>query len=141
MVYNTRDFINNRMKRNFFSRRKFNPDVVLEVINNKKCIIVTYEGCLNVEDAEKAVGRTIKLLDENAGEKLVLVWNCLEITDYEPNCRKILQKAATDYKDSLEVVYTIVTSPLIIAATEIISFFSPVKIKTVNSYNKLVESI
>lgn len=129
------------MKRNFFSNKKFNPYVTLKVINNKKCIIVTYEGYLKPEETEVAVGQTIKLLEENPGEKLVLVWNCLKITDYDPLCRKILQKAGADYKDSLEIVYAIVTSPLIIAATEIISFFSPVKIKTVTSYKKLIENV
>lgn len=129
------------MKRKFFNAKKFNPDVALKVINDKKCIIVTYEGYLKAEDTESAVERTIKFLEENPGEKLVLVWNCLKITNYEATARKILQKAGADYKDSLEIVYAIVTSPIIIAATEIISFFSPVTIKTVNSYDKLVENI
>lgn len=121
--------------------KKYNPDVSLTVINNKKCIIVTYEGFLKAEDTEKAVERTIKLLNEHPGEKLVLVWNCLAITDYESEGRRILQKAGTDYKDSLEKVYCIVSSPIIQAAGEIISFFTPVKIKIVNSYEKMVEDL
>lgn len=128
------------MKR-VFSSNGFNPDVSFKIINNKKCIIVKYKGYLKAEDTERAVERTIKFLNENPNEKIVLVWNCLDISDYEATSRKILQKAAADYIDSLAIVYAIVTSPIVIAATEIISFFSPTKIKTVSSYEELLSKI
>lgn len=121
--------------------KKYNPDVSLEVIKNKKCIIVTFEGYLRAEDTQKAVARTIKFLEEHPDEKLVLVWNCIGMTDYETESRKILQKAGADYKDYMEKAYGIVRSPIIQAAGEIISFFTPVKIKIVNSYEKMVEDL
>lgn len=127
------------MKNNVLYKSSFNPDVRIIDIFGKDCIYFQYKGIFRLKDAEVALNRTVNYLKQNKDRKNLVVWNCLEIEDYETAARTMCQDAIKEYQNTIDEVYVIAKSPIIFAAVEIISFFTSIKIKIVSSFEKLEE--
>ena len=87
----------------------------------------TYESSL------KSVEEWKSRFSDKEQLKFIVVWNCLEMTGYEPGARMLWQKTLQDLKSQIEVIWLISNSSLIKAGAKILSLSTSYNVKTVSS--------
>lgn len=127
--------MNNRKK--YFSA-KYNPLIEWRVYNGKKIIYFEFVGFFTLKDADIALNRVAKLLFEDEN-KTSLVWNCLSMRNYEEEARTLCYQMIAEQRKFVDKIYVITDSPVIMAATEIVSFFSENNIKLETSLENFIE--
>lgn len=127
--------MNNRKK--YFSA-KYNPLIEWRAYNGKKIIYFEFVGFFTLKDADIALNRVAKLLFEDEN-KTSLVWNCLSMRNYEEEARTLCYQMIAEQRKFVDKIYVITDSPVIMAATEIVSFFSENNIKLETSLENFIE--
>lgn len=118
---------------------QLNPVIENRTINSREFLYFIFKGRLTQQDAENAVIDWKKAL-EGARNMLPHVWNCTEMTGYEPMARIIWQKAIKELKGKISKIWLISDSSLIIAGAKILSLFTSFDISTVRSENDITEN-
>lgn len=124
-------------KKKYFSA-KYNPLIEWRELDGKRIIYFEFTGIFTLEAAEKAMSRVGKLLFENE-EKSSMVWNCLSMRNYQEEARTLCYNMIVQQRSFIDKIYVVTDSPVIMAATEIVSFFSSNDIKLVNSIESCIE--
>lgn len=120
-------------------RMERNPVIENRTINGKEFLYFIFKGRLTVNDAQKAVIDWKKAL-ENCKDMHPHVWNCTEMTGYEPMARIVWQKAIKELKGKIDKIWLISDSSIIIAGAKILSIFTSFDICTVRSENDITEN-
>lgn len=119
-------------------KTNLNPDVrLLHDLYGRRCIYVHFKGYLTVEIAEEIVSESVRLAKEDSDEKITVVWNCLEMENYEAKAREVCEKGITENAHLMDRIYVLTTSIVIQAAAEIIKFFTPLPFKALSSFERL----
>lgn len=126
--------------------KKYNPYINWKDINGVTCLYFKFGEILRVSSAERGIARWNKLtqrrIDEQGNsDKLIIVWDCLLMKNYETQARVAWQKNLKLQRDSIDTIWLLTTSPLILAGAEMISFFSSFTIKSVSSFEELEKSL
>lgn len=127
--------MNNRKK--YFSA-KYNPLIEWREYNGKKIIYFEFAGLFTLKDADAALNRVAKLLFEDEN-KTSLVWNCLSMRNYQEEARTLCSQMIVEQRKFVDKIYVITDSPVIMAATEIVSFFSENNIKLETSLEDFIK--
>lgn len=126
------------MREGKYFSAKYNPFIEWREFNGKKVIYFEFTGVFTLEIAEQALNRVAKLLFEHE-DKSSMVWNCLSMRNYQEEARALCSQMIIEQREFVDKIYVITDSPVIMAATEIVSFFSENNIKLVNSLDKFKE--
>lgn len=126
--------------------KKYRPYINWKEINGVSCLYFQFGEILRVSSAEKGIARWNKLTERRINEqsnndKLIVIWDCLLMKNYETKARVAWQKNLKAQRDTIDTIWLITTSPLVLAGAEIISFFSSFTIKTVASVKELEKNI
>lgn len=114
-----------------------NPQIGWCQINNLECLKFTFKGRLTEEDALKAISRWKEMFNSMKDQKIILVWNCIDMTGYEPMARMSWQRTIKELKDQIERIWLITDSAVIKAGANLISIFTSFEIKVVKSEDKI----
>lgn len=117
---------------------KYNPFVEWREYKGKKIIYFEFAGLFTLKDADVALNRVAKLLFEDEG-KTSLVWNCLSMRNYQEEARTLCYQMIVQQRKFIDKIYVVTDSPVIMAATEIVSFFSENNIKLETSLENFIE--
>lgn len=119
--------------------KKQNPRIVWKEVNNKKILYFSFKGLLMVEDAERAIEKWNESIEEytNENTKVILVWDCMHMKNYEAKARVAWQNNLKRNKEIIDQIWLITNSVAIQAGAEIISYFTSFNIKTIKSYAEL----
>jgi hypothetical protein len=109
------------------------------IIKGIRCLKFTFSGLLSCQTATRKVEEWRRVFDAEAGTKVTLVFDCKEMTDYEPFARIVFQKAIAELKPQINGIWVISTSKVIIAGAAIMGLFASFPIKTVAS-TELIET-
>jgi len=123
------------------SKRNKNPIVELKEMNGKECIYFTFKGIFTSDDAENAIKDWKTLIGSKKTKQVTLIWECLEMKNYEIGARTAWQKAIKDLKNEIDMIWLITDSIVIQAGAEIISFFTSYDIRIVGSKEELIEQM
>ncbi|MBT34059.1 MAG: hypothetical protein CMO01_30720 [Thalassobius sp.] len=102
-------------------------------IDNQICLYFTFKGMFTYESSLKSVEEWKSRFSDKEQLKFIVVWNCLEMTGYEPGARMLWQKTLQDLKSQIEVIWLISNSSLIKAGAKILSLSTSYNVKTVSS--------
>lgn len=116
--------------------KKYNPFIGWKEIEGIKVLYFENKGYYDKKSVEITVDRCRKLITANKPEKTIVVFNCLHMDNYDHTERPTLFNLIKELKADVDSIHTIINSPLIMAAAEIISFFSGFKIRHYTTYEK-----
>jgi len=105
-------------------------------VQDNECIKFTFKGCFTNKQAVKAADEWKKLF-ETQNRKTIVVFDCLQMTDYEPLARGTWQQTITFLKTKIDTIWVITDSKVIAAGATIMGMFTSFTIKTVNSESKI----
>jgi hypothetical protein len=115
-----------------------NPLIEWQQIKNKSCLKFTFIGDLNEKRALNAISIWKKEFAAKSGENIILIWNCKEMTGYEPKARIHWQAALKELKSRIESIWLVTDSKIIKFGATIMSVFTPYEIKVVSSESEII---
>ncbi|MFA5646762.1 MAG: hypothetical protein WC951_00515 [Bacteroidales bacterium] len=118
---------------------KQNPVIEVKKLNGKEYIYFTFQGKFLEKDAEKAIGIWAGHFQKGNIAR-PHIWDCKEMTGYEPMARIIWQKAMKELKGNISKIWLISESPVILAGAKILSLFTSFDISPVKSENDIANS-
>lgn len=71
--------------------------------------------------------------------KVSIIWNCVDMTNYEPKARHIIQNIIKELKDKVKNNYIVTTNKLIGSGAKILSIFTAFDMKVINSESEIDE--
>lgn len=126
------------MKRSTLHSSSYTPQVqLLPDLYGRRCIYVEFEGHVTEDIVESVVERSVKLAKEDSDERITVVWNCLELESYDTEAREACEREITKNSYLMDRIYVISTSLTVLAAAEIIKYFTPLPLTAVSSFEKL----
>lgn len=115
-----------------------NPRIECKNNPNKKCLKFIFNDKLNEQDAVSAIERWRKSFKSYPGEKIVLIWDCLNMKGYKSGVRNHCQSALKEMKGQIGSIWLITNSGFIRMGASVMSVFASYPIKVVNSENDIV---
>lgn len=99
----------------------------------KRCLKFTFAGSFSEHDAKLGIARWREALAGKQGEKIVHIWNCLGMKDYDQQARTMWSETCKELNDHIDVIWVITNSLLIKMGATVISVFTSLNIKVVSS--------
>jgi len=88
---------------------------------------------LTKKAAENAINEWKIKFTEQSTKKITMIWDCTELTDYEPMARIFWQKTLKETQNQIECVWLISDSKIIRAGASIMSLFVNFNMKVMSS--------
>ena len=107
-------------------------------VNNRICLHFTFQGILSYELAMNGVNEWRKHFQGKEKLKIVIVWDCIKMTGYEPRSRIIWQKALKEMKEQIDTIWLISNSPIIKTGAKIMSLAVSYDIKGISKETDII---
>ena len=112
-----------------------------ELPGNRPCLRFTFKGYLDAQSALHAVENWRRQFRRIPGERIVLIWDCLQMEGYEQKARTVWTKALTEMKKQIASIWVITDSSLIKMGASVMALFSAIDIHIVRSEDALFKSL
>ena len=110
-----------------------NPKIEWIQKSGKNCLKFTFQESFGEQDAKTAIEKWREALATKPQERIVHIWDCLAMKDYEQQARAMWSDTCKDLKDQIDVIWVITNSLLIKMGATVISVFTSLNIKVVSS--------
>lgn len=110
-----------------------NPTIEWVKKSGKDCLKFTFSGKFQEQDAIASTEKWRQLFATKKQQKIILIWDCLDMHDYDQQARTLWQNACKDMKDQIEIIWVMTNSILIRMGASVISVFTSLKIKVVGA--------
>ena len=110
-----------------------NPEIEWIEKSGKTCLKFTFQGSFGEQEAKGAILKWREALSSKPQERVVHIWDCLAMKDYEQQARTMWSEACKDLKDQIDIIWVITGSMLIKMGATVISVFTSLNIKVVSS--------
>ena len=110
-----------------------NPKIEWVQKSGKNCLKFTFEKSFKLHDAQEGIKEWREALATRPQERIVHIWNCLAMKDYDQPARTMWSEACKELKDQIDVIWVITNSLLIKMGATVISVFTSLNIKVVSS--------
>lgn len=114
-----------------------NPKIEWCNVKNKNCLKFTFVNVLDVKHAEEGIKRWKEEFLSRQGEKIIVVWDCVDMDSYDPKARYLWQSALKELKYQIDSIWLITHSKLIKAGVKVISAVTSYKINVVSSETEI----
>jgi len=114
-----------------------NPKIEWVNKSGKQYLKFTFTGKFTMDDAVPALDRWRQMFAEKNGQKISLIWDCLQMDDYEHEARTLWQNGCKEMKEQIEIIWVITNSLLIRMGASVISVFTSLKLKVVGSEGEI----
>ena len=115
---------------------QINPNIQEKTINGVSCLHFTFRDKLTEKDAVGAIEIWKDFLNTHSC-KCTHVWNCLQMTGYEPMARSNWQKAMKEFKAKIGDIWLISDSNIIRTGARLLSLFTSLDIRAIKSENDI----
>jgi hypothetical protein len=104
-------------------------------IDGKRFFKFTFHGHLTAKEAMPAIIQWRNEFQKEIpdGHKVNIIWDCLDMSGFDPNVKKTWQKTLKEHSNQIREIWIISTNPVIRVAALTMGLFSNYKIKTVVS--------
>lgn len=110
-----------------------NPTIEWIHKSGEHCLKFTFKGFFNGHEATNATPQWREALSSKNHERIVHIWDCLEMNDYDQEAKKIWIENCQKFRGQIDTIWLINNSLLISMGAKIISLVSYLEIKTVKS--------
>ncbi|MDN4165552.1 hypothetical protein QWY31_08570 [Cytophagales bacterium LB-30] len=114
-----------------------NGSLELTEIQNRVAIVFHFEGLLTQQKAQEYVKQWHKIFLSHNKEKIIIVFNASQMSDYQPMARVVFQTAIKELKTQIDSIWVISNSKVIKAGAALMSIFSSFQIATVGSLDDI----
>lgn len=114
-----------------------NPELEWVQKSGKNCLKFTFQESFRASEAGPAIDKWREALAAKPQERIVHIWDCLQMKDYEQQARTMWSEACKDLKDQIDVIWVITNSLIIKMGATVISVFTSLNIKVVKSENDI----
>ncbi len=113
-------------------------DITRVFIQQKEFIKFTFNGILTHKAAKEAALVWREMFKQMGGQKANLVFDCLQMSNYEPMARSQWQALIVEHKSQINEIWVLTDSKLIKAGAAIMGVFTSFPIKTASSEGMLL---
>jgi hypothetical protein len=114
-----------------------NMEIKWRAIAGKQCLYFKFQGQFTEADAKSALGEWKAALAAQQAEKIVLVWDCLQMNGYELGARKIWQTALSELKGQVDTIWVISGSMIINIGARVMATFTKLNLKVVSNESEI----
>jgi hypothetical protein len=107
----------------------------------RHCLFFKFGQYLTEEQAKPAVAKWKFEFDRRPVQKIILVWECLEMEGYDTGARTIWQHTMSEYKSRIDGIYLITKSKIIKAGAHFMGAFAGINISAVTSEEELEKKL
>lgn len=111
--------------------------VELTKMGGQRCLKFNFGSNLTAELAESLIKDWARHFNDYPNEKFVLIWDCLQMSGYEPGARMKWQKAMKDFTNQIDVVWIIADKNIIILGAKLMNMISKLNLKVVSSLKEI----
>lgn len=115
-----------------------NPTIEWIKKSGKDCLKFTFTGKFSDQDAVAATEKWRQIFASKKQQKVILIWDCLDMHDYDQQARTLWQVACKEMKDQIDIIWVLTNSILIRMGASVISVFTSLKIKVVSSEKDII---
>jgi hypothetical protein len=107
--------------------------------STQRCLRIAIHGYLNEENASEATSKWKEELSRNlkSEEKAFVICNCINMTGYAPNARKLWQQTLSELKNQIGCFWIITDNNMFVMAAKTMSLLTKFKIKTAKSESEI----
>jgi len=106
----------------------------MSVKTNKRYLKFTFKGSLSEEVAAGSISSWRSEFSKiKAGEKVDLIWDCLEMSKYSAKAAKMWKETMKELNDKVDCIWLISTNTFIRMGAKTITFLLPINLKVVSS--------
>lgn len=110
-----------------------NPKIEWTEKGGKTCLKFIFQESFGTEDAKTAVQQWRDTLKQKPGERIVHIWDCLAMKDYEQQARTLWSETCKELGNQIDTIWVVTNSLLIKMGATVISVFTSLNIKVVSS--------
>ena len=110
-----------------------NPKIEWAQKSGKNCLKFTFQESFGEQDAESAIREWRETLATKPQERIVHIWDCLAMKDYDQQARAMWSETCKELKDQIDTIWVITNSLLIKMGATVISVFTSLNIRVVSS--------
>ncbi len=110
-----------------------NPKMEWVRKEGRDCLKFTFQESFREQDAQAAIDKWRAELATKPQERVVHIWDCLRMKDYEQQARSMWSEACKDLKGQIDVIWVVTNSLLIKMGATVISVFTSLNIRVVSS--------
>ncbi len=123
------------------TEKDLNPVIELVSFKGEDCLKFTFTGHFSAEDAEIAVAEWRDFFDTLGEDKVVVIWDSLNMKGFDLKAQKIWQKELKELKEQIKCVWLITNSKIIRAGAKFMSAFTSYCLKVVDTSENIAFSI
>lgn len=101
--------------------------------SGKDCLKFTFQESFGAEDAKAGIQEWREALKTKPGERIVHIWDCLAMKDYDQQARTLWSETCKELGDQIGTIWVLTNSLLIKMGATVISVFTSLNIKVVHS--------
>lgn len=106
-------------------------------LGEHKFLKFSFPEKLTKEQASEAIIEWKRIFSEYKFVKITLIWDCVEMKDYDPMARVLWQKAMKDMSSQMDTVWLVSESKVIRTAAQIMSVFVKFELKPISSEDEI----
>jgi hypothetical protein len=114
-----------------------NPRIEWVNKSGRRCLKFIFDKTLTADHAEVAITEWKEIFQSSEDESIILIWDCIKMQGYDSAARIRWTDALKDMKPRIDTIWLISESSLIRMGASVIALLSSLKIKTVDSENKI----
>jgi len=114
-----------------------NPEIKWKTIAGREFLCFEFKGSFLEAEARVAVNVWRKEFASKPGQKIDIVWHCLEMKTYDSESRRLWQDAIMEMKNQMGDIWLVTRSPFIKIGGNFISMFTRFNVITVSSEDEI----
>ncbi len=114
-----------------------NPKIEWMKTERQKCLKFTFFDKLTEDGAVAGIKKWKNYFAEYPDDKITLIWDCLNMSGYDPAARSQWQTTIKEMKNQMDTIWLITNSVLIRMGASAMSVFASFKIKVVTSEKEI----
>lgn len=114
-----------------------NPRIEWVEKSGEQCLKFTFKGVLDKENATIAIEKWREAFASKPDTKIVLIWDCLEMSRYDTESRVQWQNALKEMKHQIHGIWLVTQSSLIRMGASVMSMLTRLKVNVVVSEDQI----
>ncbi len=106
-------------------------------IENKECLRFCFHGHLHTSEARRAIAEWKRMYASRTDQQVILVWDCIDMVDYDSEARKLWTKALKELKHQTKEIWVISDSSLIKMGAGVMAMTTHIRTKVVDSEEQI----
>ena len=115
-----------------------NPKIAWNRKNEKMYLKFTFSGKLTDLAAAEAIEQWKTAFHSKSGDKIILIWDCLDMDGFDYEARQKWQHAMNELKPQINEIWLITNSKLFLVSAKVMGVLTSIPIHVVDAETKIM---